>query len=99
LTAELFDPVPIDRMTEAENAVCEAAANIPAEVISRFESADTLSQDDRSVIIGLARTALASFQPKPESKPDAEPTSDSDPKSNDDSNTDPQNEPPAGEGS
>ena len=32
LTAELFDPVPIDQMTDAEHAVQEAAANIPAEL-------------------------------------------------------------------
>ena len=29
LTAELFDPVPLDQMTEAEHAVHEAAASIP----------------------------------------------------------------------
>ena len=32
LTAELFDGVPIDQMTDAEHAVQEAAADIPAEV-------------------------------------------------------------------
>src|SRR5471030_2695573 len=30
LTAEFFDPVPVERMTDAEQAVQEAAANIPA---------------------------------------------------------------------
>ena len=71
LTAELFDPVPLDQMTDAEHAVHEAAANIPAEVCARFETADKLSDEDRKTIIEIARKALARFQPKPESKPEA----------------------------
>ena len=47
LTAELFDAVPLDQMTDAEHAVQEAAANIPAEVCARFETADKLSDEDR----------------------------------------------------
>ena len=75
LTAELFDPVPLDQMTDAEHAVHEAAANIPAEVCARFETADKLSDEDRKTIIEIARQALARFQPKPEAKADSrEPT-------------------------
>src|SRR5665647_690167 len=70
LTENLFDPVPIDQMKDAENALHEAAANIPAEVCARFETADKLSDEDRKTIIEIARKALASFQPKPESKPE-----------------------------
>jgi F-type H+/Na+-transporting ATPase subunit alpha len=40
LTAELFDDVPLDRMTDAEQAVREAAAEIPAEVSERLDTAD-----------------------------------------------------------
>jgi F-type H+-transporting ATPase subunit alpha len=69
LTAELFDPVPIERMTDARNAVLAAAANIPAEVCARFETAAKLEDADRKTIIELARTSLASFQPKPEPAP------------------------------
>ena len=47
LTAELFDHVPLDQMKDAEHAVQEAAANIPAEVCARFEGADELSDEDR----------------------------------------------------
>ena len=75
LTAELFDPVPIDQMTDAEQAAQEAAANIPAEVCARFDTAETLSGEDRATIVKIARNALAPFQPKPESKPDAKPES------------------------
>ena len=70
LTAKLFDRVPIDQMTEAEHALHQAAANIPAEVRARFETADKLSDEDRRTIIETARQTLASFQPKPESQPE-----------------------------
>jgi len=73
LTAELFDTIPLDRMTDAELAVQEAAANIPAEVCARFETADKLTDDDRKAIIEIARKALIRFQSKPESKSDPKP--------------------------
>jgi F-type H+-transporting ATPase subunit alpha len=73
LTAKLFDRVALDRMTDAEHAVQEAAANIPAEVCARFESADKLSDADRKAIVETARQALTSFQPKPEPKAEATP--------------------------
>jgi F-type H+-transporting ATPase subunit alpha len=62
LGAELFDPVPIDRMADAEHAVHEAAAGIPAEVSARFETADSLSDEDRQTIVQLARVQLARVQ-------------------------------------
>lgn len=65
LSAELFDPVPIDRMTEAENAVRAAAANIPAEVTARIETAEKLSDQDRETIIEIARQSLAGFETEP----------------------------------
>jgi F-type H+-transporting ATPase subunit alpha len=71
LTAELFDPVPLEQMTNAEHAVHEAATNLPAEVRARFETADKLSDEDRKAIIEIARKSLAPFQPKPEPKPAA----------------------------
>ncbi|MFU8857514.1 MAG: alternate F1F0 ATPase, F1 subunit alpha [Deferrisomatales bacterium] len=69
LTADLFDPVPLDRMTEAEHAVREAAADIPAEVHKRLDTAARLSGEDREAILRLARQALARFQPRPEATP------------------------------
>jgi F-type H+-transporting ATPase subunit alpha len=62
LTAGLFDAVPIDRMTEAEQAVLDAAATIPAPTCARFETADKMSDADRNAIIAIARQALLSFQ-------------------------------------
>jgi F-type H+-transporting ATPase subunit alpha len=64
LTADLFDPVPLDQMIKAEQAVQAAAAKIPAEMCERFKTADKLSDEDRKVIIEFARQALAPFQPK-----------------------------------
>jgi len=72
LTAKLFDPVPLDRMAEAEHAVQDAAAGIPAEVRARFETAADLNDDDRKAIIAIAVQALARFNPQPESKPAGE---------------------------
>jgi F-type H+-transporting ATPase subunit alpha len=70
LTANLFDPVPLEQMTDAGHAVQEAAAAIPAEVSARFETAAKLNDEDRKTIIEIARKALAPFQPKPEPKPE-----------------------------
>ncbi len=66
LTAELFDHVALDQMTEAQHAVQNAAASIPREVCARFDSADKLSDEDRKTIIEIARQTLTPFQPKPE---------------------------------
>lgn len=71
LTAELFDEVPIDRMTGAEHAVREAAADIPAEVRERLGTADKLNDEDRETIIEIAREALKEFSPEP--TPESEP--------------------------
>ena len=73
LTAKLFDPVPLARMTEAERAVREATANLSAEVAARFETATKLSDEDRQSIIALARQTLAPFQPKPDATPASAP--------------------------
>ena len=63
LTERLFDQVPLERMTEAEHALREAAAKIPVDVCARFDSADKLSDEDRRVVVDVARQALACFQP------------------------------------
>jgi F-type H+-transporting ATPase subunit alpha len=68
LTAGLFDHVALDQMIAAEDAVQKAATHIPAVVCARFGSGDKLSDEDRKVIIDIARQALIAFQPKPEAK-------------------------------
>jgi F-type H+-transporting ATPase subunit alpha len=64
LMATLFDPVPLDRMTEAERAVQEAALDIPADIRARFGTAADLKDEDRKAIIAMALRALAPFYPK-----------------------------------
>jgi len=66
LTAGLFDPVPIEEMTEAEAAVREAAAGIPAEVVSRLATATKLSDEDRDAILAIARESLSPWEARAE---------------------------------
>jgi F-type H+-transporting ATPase subunit alpha len=68
LTADLFDPVPMDRMTDAEHAVRKAVEGFPAELSNRLNATDTLSNEDRQAIIETARAALAPFLPTLEAK-------------------------------
>jgi F-type H+-transporting ATPase subunit alpha len=63
LTESLFDAVPLDQMKLAEEAVLDAAQNIPAVVVARFETADKLSDADRKIILDLAANVITPFQP------------------------------------
>ena len=65
LSEKLFDAVPLAQMINAEQAVRDAAADIPTEVCARFENAKTLSEEDRAAVIQIAKNALESFQPDP----------------------------------
>jgi F-type H+-transporting ATPase subunit alpha len=72
LTAGLFDAVPLDQMTDAEHAVREAAAAIPAEVREQLDTAEELSDEDRETIIQIARKSLEEFSSEPVSKSEPE---------------------------
>lgn len=72
LTAQLFDLVPLDQMTEAEHALREVAADIPADVRERLDTAEKLSDSDRETIVEIARRSVARFQTKPEAKAEPE---------------------------
>jgi len=73
LIAEHFDDVPLDRMTGAEQAVRKAAAEIPAQVRKRLDTADRLSDGDRETIIQIAGQALGAFLPEPDAKSEPDP--------------------------
>ena len=73
LTANLFDEVAMDQMTDAESAVQQGAASIPAEVCERLETAAKLDDKDRQTILDIARQSLVRFQPKPDPKPESTP--------------------------
>jgi F-type H+-transporting ATPase subunit alpha len=68
LTANLFDPVPIEKVTDAEHAIQKATSEIPADIAGRLTSADKLSDTDRKAILEVATRALAPFQPTPKPK-------------------------------
>lgn len=63
LTANLFDSVPLEKMTLAENAVQIAAEDIPVDVRARLDGGQKLSEEDRATVLQLADDALALFQP------------------------------------
>jgi len=68
LSEKLFAPVALDQMAKAQYAVELAAANIPPDICARFATADKLGDADRTVIVDIARQALAPFEPKPDPK-------------------------------
>jgi F0F1-type ATP synthase alpha subunit len=80
LVSGLFDGVPLDQMTDAEHALRRAAADIPAEVRERLDSAEKLSDEDRETIIEMARQALEAFSPVPDSASEPEQETDELPK-------------------
>lgn len=72
LSAKLFDRVPLNRMTDAEHSLREAAEDIPEDIRERFDADEELSDKDRETILQIARKALARFQPEPESGPETQ---------------------------
>jgi F-type H+-transporting ATPase subunit alpha len=73
LTAGLFDPLPLDKVSDAEQALQKAVTEIPADVAGRLSSADKFSDDDRKAILEIAKRALAPLQPGPAAKPATKP--------------------------
>jgi F-type H+-transporting ATPase subunit alpha len=71
LGAGLLDQVPLQQVSDAEQALHLAAADIPPPVSERFSSAPNLSEEDRASIIAIAAKALARFQPAPATAPAA----------------------------
>jgi F-type H+-transporting ATPase subunit alpha len=63
LAEGLFDAVPMDRLAAAEQAACEAAEHIPADVCGRFETATHLSTEDRAAIVAIVSQVITHFQP------------------------------------
>jgi len=68
LSDELFDPVSLEKMANAERAVHDAATKLPSDLCARLETAEKISDDDRATIITLAKETLAPFLPKTSAK-------------------------------
>jgi F-type H+-transporting ATPase subunit alpha len=83
LTARLFDPVPLDRMAAAEQAVREAAADLPEEMRARLDGAGKLSDEDRASIVEIGRAAIdglpANAAPEPATEAGAGTTAEPEP--------------------
>jgi F-type H+-transporting ATPase subunit alpha len=69
LTEGLFDPLPLDKVNDAERALQKATADLPPDVAERLTSADKFSDEDRKAILEIAKRALASLQTAPTAKP------------------------------
>ena len=62
LNAGLFDPIPMERMSNAESAVRETATRIGPEFRSRLENGGEFSDEDRQALTEAARHALGHIQ-------------------------------------
>jgi F-type H+/Na+-transporting ATPase subunit alpha len=67
LAGGLFDSVPLEQMSEAEQAVRATAESIPADMQERIHTAKKLSAQDRAAMLEAARKALEKFLPAPSS--------------------------------
>jgi F-type H+-transporting ATPase subunit alpha len=72
LTAGIFDDVPLDVMTNIEQAVRKAAAKIPAVVSGRLDTADKLNNEDRETIIEISRQVIEKFSTGSDNKSEPE---------------------------
>jgi len=71
LTADLFDTVPLSRMTEAQRAVQDAAAKLDAPLRERLVGANKLSDEDRRAVTDSAAAVLNAFLQDLESSSDS----------------------------
>ncbi|MEO8136975.1 MAG: alternate F1F0 ATPase, F1 subunit alpha, partial [Betaproteobacteria bacterium] len=65
LTANLFDAVALERMSDAQHAVQAAVEKFAAPMRGRFETASKLGDDDRNAIIEMVRETLKPFLSSP----------------------------------
>jgi len=72
LGGKLFDLVPLEKMEDAERAVCVEAAKLPGELNARLEGGEEMRDADRKTVMDMARAALEPFRAKPEAKPEAQ---------------------------
>jgi F-type H+-transporting ATPase subunit alpha len=71
LNTKLFDPVPLERMAAAQQAVEEAANALPDELRTRLSGVDKLTDADREQVSAAARQALAAFSSTDDAAPGA----------------------------
>jgi F-type H+/Na+-transporting ATPase subunit alpha len=65
LTCGIFDPVPLEKMREAELALRKEALSLPQDLIQRITSQDELKDSDREAILQAAQRTLSPFYGTP----------------------------------
>src|SRR5208282_324586 len=58
LTSGFFDQIPLERMAEAERAVCSASIEIPSEVLRRVLAGDNLRPEDRELLLRIGKNRV-----------------------------------------
>jgi F-type H+/Na+-transporting ATPase subunit alpha len=58
LTSRLFAEIPLERMSDAEGAVCAAAKRLPDEVLKRIFAGEDFRQEDRELLLRIGKEAL-----------------------------------------
>jgi F-type H+/Na+-transporting ATPase subunit alpha len=58
LTSGFFDQVPLERMAEAERAVCSASIEIPNEVLRRVLAGDNLRPEDHELLLRIGKDRI-----------------------------------------
>ena len=64
LTENLLDSVALDQIKQAEEALYQAATNLPIELTKRLETAAKLSDEDKARILDFAKAAVAAISNK-----------------------------------
>jgi F-type H+/Na+-transporting ATPase subunit alpha len=65
LNAGLFDTVPLQRMGDAQAAICTAVAGLPSSLKGRLSGIDKLVDADRASVIEMLHRPLAPFASAP----------------------------------
>ena len=71
LNAALFDPVPLERMVAAQQAVQAAADTLSDDLVERLTQGDQLTPADRKQVTEAARQSIATFLAQAADPPDA----------------------------
>jgi len=65
LGAGLFDPVPLDRMDDAQAAIGTAIGGMDSDLLARLSGKGELTDADRATILAMLHTVLGPFVPPP----------------------------------
>lgn len=61
LNGSLFDTVPLEHLTAAEQAVRAAARSLPSDLVGRLESSQPFEEEARAALLATAKTSLEGF--------------------------------------